>query len=589
MFTLLLSDIVANNNDQTSFIDSRSSTTNLISDHPLTGTTKDPANYRSIMSLPSPQRIEWLQAIDKELNTLWTEGCFKSVKDINIDKSKKIGSKYVFRTKVTGDKKARLVALGYMELIAQDEVTYSPTVNTTSLRIIFHLLLMFGWKITFVDVRSAFIIPTISDKKELYLVPPPGSNAEPGTLWLLLKTLYGLASSPVAWYNHFADTVLSSPFGFQVSTFDPCVFISENLIVAVHVDDSCIVGEETKASKFVKWLGEQYVITINPSPEYLGMEIALAEDKSTLSITQTRMINAIVDDFGLTNSRGVGTPSTPEMLEPAEGIQQQPRYRELIGKLLYTSTMTRPDLTFATNRLASFCHSNTAEHLQNGKRALRYLKKHPNIGLNFVKPIGDRKCTLKAYCDSSWADNPDRRSTAGYTMLLGGNIIYWKSFKLSTVATSSTEAEVSALLDCVLHVIHIRAVLEELGHKQLEPTEVFVDNQACIMLCQPGSRASKRSRHFEIRMYKIREVIESKEIVLTYINTNENLADGFTKSLPIVSHSKLFDQLMNNDGINSLSAMIGACQVNHGKSSFSLGRKNKDEDLELTEEVLEEE
>jgi hypothetical protein len=98
-------------------------------------------------------------------------------------------------------------------------------------------------------------------------------------------------------------------------------------------------------------------------------------------------------------------------------------YRRVIGALQYC-TITRPDIAYSVNQLCQFMHCPRDVHWKAVKRVLRYLKGTIDIGLYYVP--GDIK--LNAYCDSDWAGDPDdRRSTTGYGVFLGTNLISWSS------------------------------------------------------------------------------------------------------------------------------------------------------------------
>ena len=111
------------------------------------------------------------------------------------------------------------------------------------------------------------------------------------------------------------------------------------------------------------------------------------------------------------------------------------------------------------------------------------------------------------------------------------------------VSTSSTEAEYIALSNMSKEILYIRHLLESMGLKQ-EPTEINADNQGSIFL-SANPKISSRTKHFDIKFHHIRELVENKIINIKYIKTNENLADGFTKPLPITTHQKQFSYLIN--------------------------------------------
>lgn len=116
-------------------------------------------------------------------------------------------------------------------------------------------------------------------------------------------------------------------------------------------------------------------------------------------------------------------------------------YRSIVGGLQYL-TITRPDLSLAVNQAFQFMHLPTNGHFQLVKRLLRYIKGTLDHGLRFTSgPF-----TIHAFSDSNWAgDCIDRKSTSGYCVFLGPNLISWSAKKQATVYRSSTKVEYRAL------------------------------------------------------------------------------------------------------------------------------------------------
>ncbi|XP_026395985.1 uncharacterized protein LOC113290614 [Papaver somniferum] len=109
-------------------------------------------------------------------------------------------------------------------------------------------------------------------------------------------------------------------------------------------------------------------------------------------------------------------------------------YRALVGALQYW-TVTRPDISFGVNYVSQFMHSPTDLHLQLVKSILGYLKGTIGMGITLLK---GSVCSLRAYFDSDWAGFPDtRRSTSGFVVFLGPNMVSWSSKKHPTVSKSS--------------------------------------------------------------------------------------------------------------------------------------------------------
>ncbi|XP_019186556.1 PREDICTED: uncharacterized protein LOC109181259 [Ipomoea nil] len=148
----------------------------------------------------------------------------------------------------------------------------------------------------------------------------------------------------------------------------------------------------------------------------------------------------MVDCKPLSTLVAVTQPVTPTAT-PYENPMQ---YRRIVGALQYL-TITRPDLSYAVNRLCQFMHSPTTDHWGLVKRVLRYIKGTLDYGLSLR---ASSTTAIHAFSDSDWAGClVDRKSTSGYAVFLCSNLVSWLSRKQRTVARSSTEAEYKALAD----------------------------------------------------------------------------------------------------------------------------------------------
>jgi hypothetical protein len=141
---------------------------------------------------------------------------------------------------------------------------------------------------------------------------------------------------------------------------------------------------------------------------------------------------------------------------------------------------------------------------------------------------------LEAYCDSNWAglDNLKAKSTSGSVVYFGGGPIDWSSKLQSTVATSSANAETVAAFDSSKNVFYYRQFLDELGYPQSSPTTLWEDNTACIAQSKNPIQSSK-TKHMHIKYNYVRDLAEASEIKLEYICTEDQIADIFTKALPL--------------------------------------------------------
>ena len=134
-------------------------------------------------------------------------------------------------------------------------------------------------------------------------------------------------------------------------------------------------------------------------------------------------------------------------------------YQKLVGRLLYLCH-TRPDITYAVGVVSRYMHEPRSEHLDIVHRILRYLKGTPGKGLWFAR---SGHLEVDGYSDSDWAGCPDdRRSTSGYCVFVGGNLVSWRSKKQTVVSRSTAEAEYRALSQGLSEMLWVKHLLSEL-------------------------------------------------------------------------------------------------------------------------------
>ena len=250
-------------------------------------------------------------------------------------------------------------------------------------------------------------------------------------------------------------------------------------------------------------------------------------------------------------AKDVATPlHSSIVLNPMDGspsIDPTP-YRKLVGSLQYLA-FTRPDVSFAVNRLAQFMHSPSEIHWQALKRVLRYLKGTIHHGL-FLKR--GSSLDLKAFSDSDWGGILNGgRSTTAYIIYLGSNIISWKSACQKSVSRSSTEAEYKALANAAAEVSWVQNLLTDLGVKQSLPPTLFCDNTGATYLCANPVYHS-RMKHVALDYHFVHEQVSDGSLKVLHINSHDQLADALTKPL---SRSP-FLRLRSNIGVFDGSSIL---------------------------------
>jgi histone deacetylase 1/2 len=191
------------------------------------------------------------------------------------------------------------------------------------------------------------------------------------------------------------------------------------------------------------------------------------------------------------------------------------------------------------NKVCQYLSEPRTPHWAAVKRILRYVRFTVDIGLQFRSASST---LLSAFSDADWAGNiDDRRSTGGYAIFYGGNLIAWSARKQSTVSRSSTESEYKALGDATAELIWVQSLLQELGVVQVRPPVLWCDNiGATYLSANPVFHA--RTKHIEVDFHFVRERVSQKQLQIRFISSKDQVADIFTKPLPL----SLFNHCRHN-------------------------------------------
>jgi len=199
----------------------------------------------------------------------------------------------------------------------------------------------------------------------------------------------------------------------------------------------------------------------------------------------------------LINSKSVDTPMDPNTkLLPNQGKSRSDpeQYRRLVGKLNYL-TVTRPDISFAVSVVRQFLNSPCEDHWNAVISILKYIKGSPGKGLLCGCNNNTR---VVCYSDADWAGSPsDRRSTFGYCVSIGGNLISWKSKKQSVVARSSAEAEYRAMASATCELVWLKQLLKELHFGDVKQMILICDNQVALHISS-NAIFHERTKHMRL-------------------------------------------------------------------------------------------
>jgi Reverse transcriptase (RNA-dependent DNA polymerase) len=376
-----------------------------------------------------------------------------------------IGCKWLFKIKKKVDGsiaryKVRLMAKGYTQEEGFDDCdTFSPVIKSTTVQIVITIALSNHWYLHQLDVNNAFLHGDLQET--VYMMQPPGfvDSLHPSYICKLKKVLYGLKQALRAWFHKLKQFLLSQ--NFHSSQSDHSLFIHSSpdcvILILMYVDDIIVTGNiKTTIQSLINSLDAQFSLKdLGPFNYFLGIQVTSVDNGVHLS--QSKYFTSILDKTEMTGAKLCQIPlATGVQLSKFDGkpLADPTLYRTIVGMLQY-ATLTHPDLTYAVNKVSQFFAQPTDTHWQAVKRILRYIQGTIGCGLHLQHST---ELPIQALCDADWAGCPDdRRSTAGFAVFLGPNIVSWSSKKQATVARSSTKTEYRAMAVTTTEVVWIQA------------------------------------------------------------------------------------------------------------------------------------
>ncbi|CAI7805429.1 unnamed protein product, partial [Closterium sp. NIES-54] len=422
--------------------------------------------------------------------------------------------------------KARYVARGFSQRQGVDYVqTFSPTPKMTTLRVLLHVAAHCDYELHSLDFSTAFLQGSLHE--EIWLRRPHGfTGSFPlGTQWSLRRPVYGLRQAPREWHDTLRTTLAT--LGFAPSTTDPSLFLRTDTLlppfyILVYIDDLVFATADTAGLANVKSkLQKRHMCTdLGELRNYLGLQITWDRARRTITLTQSHMVQQVLQRFDFTYSSPQATPlSTRHSLSALpsdESVEPSGPYPELVGCLMYLMTCTRPDLAYPLSILACYVAPgrHRPEHMAAAKRVLRYLCSTSGMGL----VLGGRSpVVLTGHADASWVDD------------------------LASLG-SSCEAEIYTGAMAAQELRWLTYLLTDLGEVPRSPPVLYVDNKAMLALCREH-RLEHRTKHIALRYFLARELQQRGQLHLAYVASQANTADIFTKALQPCDHQRFCTML----------------------------------------------
>jgi hypothetical protein len=545
--------------------------------HPLALATKaadeDTPNWTKAINGPNSEGF-W-EGMWKEIVTLQKLGAWEQVprpKGVNV-----ILTTWAFKIKrypsgLVRKLKSRFCVRGDMQKDGIDVFeTFAPVVSWTTVRLLLILSVILDLKTAQVDYTSAFCQAPM--KTDVYVALPNGWRTlnrmglpdmfKEDHVLKLKRSLYGQKDAPRIFFEFLKENLLKC--GYRQSDHDPCLFISDTVICLCYVDDCLFFGkEQSEIDKSIQAIRDTGM-DLNYEDDvagFLGVHIDHRED-GTVELTQTGLIDRIIDALGVAEANPKLTPAPREPLgRDIDGSRFSGdfSYASVVGMLMYLCNNTRPEIAFAVNQCARYTHGPTEKHGSYLKHIGKYLKGTRSKGL-ILNPNRNDPLKIDCYADADFAglwnhDNEQDphcvRSRSGFIILIADCPIIWKSKLQTEIALSTMESEYIALSTSCRDLLPVQNLVKEVaiacgateGDGSHIKSTIFEDNEPCKKLAlMELPRMTNRSKHIAIKYHWFRERV-GKDWTVESVSSEDQLADCMTKSLPQFTFEKLRKRLM---------------------------------------------
>jgi len=522
-----------------------------------------PRNYRDMRMMSATDQQRWHRAMTREYDQLVNDHRTWELR-VKPDDVKSIPCTWVYvqkegpTVKVDEAEKARLCARGDLQEFGVNyEETFAPVCKLDSIRILFAMANSMGLIIHQSDVKGAFVNAGL-DGQTIWMDQPPGFEKRglkgEKLHCYLLKSLYGLKQAGRNWRSMLQEFLAS--VGFVSLKADMCVFKrsitdASSMFIVVWVDDLLTLyhpNDQIHFDAYWQIFSKRFdVKDMAAVSRYVGTDVKRDVENRVLTISQEASILDVLREFDMTESHPRPIPLVAGLVMQKPGnddVLTSKPYRMLIGKLMYPMVWTRPDLAFAVGSLSAHNSAATDEHWNYGMDVLRYLKGTSHLCLTFR---GFDAYTLESYGDSDWAgDLQSGKSVYAYFIFISGCLISWKSKKSTTVATSSTIAEIECVYHQCVQLLWILHLFSELGITA-STALIWCDCMPAVKVLN-GEKHLERTKHSIVKIEFIRDLIQQGIIICKHKSTGDQIGDIGTKSLS----RNLFTTHRNSLGLESV-------------------------------------
>ena len=265
-------------------------------------------------------------------------------------------------------------------------------------------------------------------------------------------------------------------------------------------------------------------------------------------------VQGMIEEFPVKLTGIAATPWTERLMKIDKTskkleAERASTFHTFVMKAMFLCKRGRPDINMGISFLATRVKEPTESDWSKLLKVMNFVKRTKD---DVPTLEADDTQSLKWYLDAAFAVHPDMKSHTGSTFTLGKGTIISSSTKQKTNSRSSTEAELNGVDDHIGKVLWTKRFLEAQGF-EVKLNIIYQDNQSTMKLAMNGKTSSgKRTRHFDIKLFYVTDLIGKGEVQVMYCPTDEMVADYNTKPLVGSKFVKFRDLIMNLSDIHHL-------------------------------------
>ena len=385
-------------------------------------------------------------------------------------------------------------------------------------------------------------------------------------LFQIDKGMYGLPQAGLLAQQRLVTHL--GEHGYAQAPHNPCTFRHQERQTAftLVVDDFGVkYRSKEDADHLIETLEKLYKVKVNlAGSKYLGYHIQFTDDRRQVSLSMPDYLPKVHQRFqarlAALDHRGAASPavysppvygSHSQMTEVDDSSpaseEQTKELQEIVGCFMYYARAVDGTMLPAVNHIASEMKAPTQRVLAMADRMLAYSLEYPNNELVFTAS----DMILYVQTDASYLSRSEARSVVGVVEYLGNKdqpthingAIHAVSSIIDVVVASAAEAEYAGVFTGARHAEGTRALLDFLGHPQ--PPTITLCDSACAVGIANDKVKIKRAKSIDMRFHWVRDRIRQGHFQVQWRKGAHNLADFYTKALPVHKHLELMPFLVH--------------------------------------------